>query len=499
VLLASAVTGLADYALKLEAAAHVAKGPALVRFFGLFYAGAGVVSLLLQIVVSKPAVARLGLGGAVAAHPAVVAVSAALGFFIPGPWRGVLPRGSDYCVRSSLFRAGYELLYTPLPAATKRSMKPVIDVGWDSVGRGAAAAVALALGLLPPAWTFAAVNAAALAVALVELGVARRLQAGYVEALEGGLVRSAADLETAAERSLTDFTIAESVVGLDPASVRRALGARAARRTAAAAPAAPAIDDPVVAAIADLRSADVSRIRATLAALPRDPLVVGALVPLLARRDVLRPVLEAIESFGTRATAQLVDALLDAGTPDAVRRRLPAALRRCPSTLGRDGLLEALRRPGLDLRLRCGRALLSLTERHPELAIPRETALAAVDRALRDWGERSRLREHVLDLLVLGLEREPAEIAARALDCDDAHLRGTALEYYETTLPRALFAAVAPLLEPARGAVARAPAEAAGRRPPATDARGELLKAGATMTLSLADIEQRLAEAEADS
>jgi hypothetical protein len=494
ILLAAAVAALADYALKSEAVAHFPKGQPLVRFFGLFYAGTALISFLVQSTLGRTVLARLGLGGSVAAHPAGVAVASALGFVLPGPWRGVLPRGTDVCVRSSVFRAGYELLYTPLPESTKRAVKPVIDVGWDSLGKTAGAVGVLVLTRLPQAWLFAAVNAAALAAALVELAVARRLQGGYVAALEGGLVRSAESIEQAADYSLSDFTAVESLAGFDRASLQRAL--------AAGGPAVPPVvaahdADPVLAALAGLRSHDPARMRAVLRAPPRDPLVIGALVPLLGRRDVLREVVAALESFGARAAAQLVDALLDPTTPDAVRRRLPAVLRSCASPLARDGLLAGVRLPGLDLRLRCGRALVALTERSPELAVPREAALQALELALAGGGEPDRLREHLLDLLTLGLEREPAAIAARALGSDDAHLHGTALEYYETMLPRPLFAALAPRL-----LAARAPAavvSASGRHASAAQARDELLRAGATMTVSLDEIRRQLADADEES
>ena len=214
--------------------------------------------------------------------------------------------------------------------------------------------------------------------------MARRLRAGHVRALERSLVRGGQDIEQAAEYSLSDFTVVESLAGLDVASLQRALAARGPRSRAAA---PPAPVDPVVAAIADLRSGDPDRLRAALRALPRDVLVVGALIPLLGRRDVLRQVVAALESFGARASAQLVDALLDPATPDAVRRRLPAVLRSCASPLARDGLVAGLRLPALELRLRCGRALLALTEENPDLAVPREAALAALERALGEDGD----------------------------------------------------------------------------------------------------------------
>jgi hypothetical protein len=241
----------------------------------------------------------------------------------------------------------------------------------------------------------------------------------------------------------------------------------------------------VVTAIADLRSGDLERIRAALSQPLRDPLLIGALIPLLARADVLRPVVDALVAYGPRAAGQLVDALLDPGTAQVARRRLPLVLKSCASPLARDGLIQALAAPSLELRLRSGRALLALTGDHPELAVPAPEALAAVERELASDGDSADVREHVFNLLALALEREPMHIAARACATDDPYLRGTALEYLETVLAPGLFAALQPRLA---GAGAAAP-----RHRPTAEARADLLRAGATMSMSLEEVKRHLA------
>jgi hypothetical protein len=92
---------------------------------------------------------------------------------------------------------------------------------------------------------------------------------------------------------------------------------------------------------------------------------------------------------------------------------------------------------------------------------------------------------------VLALEREPARIAARAFDGGDAYVRGTALEYLETVLPPALFAALVPRLF---GAAAPAPC---GRA--AEEVRAQLLDAGATMTMSAPEVRRQLGMGEEDA
>ena len=441
---AAMLAALVDYVMKAEAVAYFGKGEPLVRFFGLFYAGTGFAAFLIQAALGRLALTRLGLAGSVASHPVVVGAAAVLGFVLPAPWRGILPRSLDVTLRSSVFRAGYELFYTPLPEATKRSAKSIVDVAWDCFGNAGGAALILVLTRLGAAHSLAAVNVAAVIAAGAELLVARRLRAGYVGALEGGLRRQSEATSSTPQYALADFTAVQSLGGFDRAAVLRALAEAGERERATTAAPTPA--DPVVAAIGALRSGDFARIRVALDNPPRDPLLIGALIPLLARTDLLRPVVAALVAYGPRAAGQLVDALLDPDTSEVVRRRLPLVLKSCASPLARDGLVQALGASSLELRLRCGRALLALTADHPELAVPMPSVLSTVERELGGEGDPRLVREHVFNLLALALEREPVHIAARAFETADPYLRGTALEYLETVLSPALFAALQPRL-----------------------------------------------------
>jgi hypothetical protein len=485
VALAAGLASLVDYVLKAEAVAAFGPGEPLVRFFGLFYAATGLAAFVLQATLGRFVLARLGLGGSVASHPIVVGAAGLLGFIVPPPWRGILPRGLDVTLRASVFRAGYELFYTPLPDVTKRTAKSVVDVAADCLGKSGGAAVILILTRVAPAYAIPAVHVAGILAAGVELAVARRLRNGYVRALEGGLRQQASDLEHAAQYSLSNFTVVESMAGLDRTSVLRALGEESEARPGSHP------HDPVVAAIVELRSGDVSRTRVALRALPTDPLVIGALIPLLERRPLVRDVVVALSAIGSRAAGQLVDALLCPSTSAIVRRRLPLVLASCASALARDGLVQGLDASDVDVKLRCGRALLALTERNPELGVSPHAMLTAVERALAQDCEPASLRKHIFTLLALGLDREPMQIAAVAFETDDPYLRGTAQEYLETVLSPALFSALAPRL-------AAPPAPTLPRRRTAAEARADLLHAAVTLTVSADDVRRQLVGSDDD-
>src|SRR5262249_29684921 len=148
------------------------------------------------------------------------------------------------------------------------------------------------------------------------------------------------------------------------------------------------------------------------------------------------------------------------------------------------GLMAALEELDFECRLRCGRALLALTDEHPGLLTPFPAALTLVERELVGDGVPHLIKEHVFNLLALALEREPVRIAARAFGTDDAYMRGTALEYLETVLPARLFSALRPLL------AASGPPPA--RRRPEAEVRADLIRAGMTMTVSLDEVRRQL-------
>jgi len=166
-------------------------------------------------------------------------------------------------------------------------------------------------------------------------------------------------------------------------------------------------------------------------------------------------------------------------------------LKSCPSPVARDGLRAALDALDFETRLRCGRALLALTDEHPGLQKPSPDTLALVERDISAGGEMHLLREHVFNLLALALDREPVRIAARAFTTEDVYVRGTALEYLETVLTPRLFAALTPLL----AVTTQLPP---ARRRSAAEVRDDLIRAGATMTVSLDEVRRQLEAAAAE-
>jgi AAA family ATP:ADP antiporter len=466
VALGALAEALLDYVLSANAVASYGRGGPLLAFFALFHTGVAVTGLLVQAAASRSSLERFGLAGTVALQPGGVLATAALGLLWPGLWTAIAARGLEAVLHGSLYRSGYELLYTPLPLVQKRATKAIVDVGFDKVGSvlGGLLTAAL-LAILPGAALWASL-AGAIAVSLACLAILPRLHRGYVGSLEESLRSGSVRLEQDdVIDGTTRYTLARTGLALDRNALLREIEGMRGRTPARG-------DEPLLAAVTALRGADTSAARAALGS-GLTPALVGHALPLLARDELAADAVRALRRVAPAVTGQLVDALVDPSQPDAVRRRLPRVLRVCANPLAALGLRLGLADRAFEVRYRCGQALAGIVERSPELAPPRDVVFDEVKRELGRLAARGadddRRLEAVFTLLTLAVAREPVQIAYRALRSQDRALRGTALEYLENVLPEDMRAALLPHLD--------APAPARRRRA-AAEVEADLLRSG---------------------
>lgn len=520
VALSSFSSALLDYVLSARLVAIHLDVVELSTFFALFHAAVGLLAMLVQLTLTRAALEWLGLGGSVALVPSTVLTLGVIALAVPHVWSAVLLRGAEALVQGSLSRSAYELFYTPLPRAQKRPTKMLIDVGVDRIGTMAGGAVtALMVATFPGLGkrTFVAI---AMAVAIGSLFCAARLHGGYVAALAGRLRRGAIRIDprdvfdSTTRRTLADsialdrralldaieqqtsqrgadrdgtehaadglesgdtvlvgpsgagFEAAPGSVGLQLGSTRRFRGSEERRPR-----------DPLIDSIIDLRSDDTDCVRRALAG-PIEPEVVAHVVPLLGRDELARDALAALRSIADRATGALSDALLDPTLSVVIRRRVPRALDRCPTSRCAQALVEGLFDPEQDVRSQCALALLRIIEQNPKVPLSRERIVDAIQYDLSRQnkrlpaskdvfdGHRSIDEEfaharadpridHAMTLLAVVLEREPVHLAYHALYGDDPALRGTAIEYLDNVLPEGIKPALLGLVEGSAPAMAR--------------------------------------------
>jgi AAA family ATP:ADP antiporter len=438
----AAIEAMLDYTLSAGAVAGGATGPRLMSFFALFHTGVGLLGIAAQGVLVPRALRGLGLARTAAAQPAAVVAGGLLGLLVPGVATAIVVRATEAVLHNSLFRSAYELFYTPLPEDAKRATKSFVDVGCDKLGAVLGGAVVLAVVSVAPGHATPVLFASCVALAAASLSLCRRLEGGYVRTLAESLQAGAIHLDMSAVKdatSLLTLTRLGAMPGLQEALATRTM--------------APA--DPIVEVILALASADPMRARGALQAQRSlDPRLVPFVIPLLrAQQETSADALRALRTVAPRAVGQIVDALVDANQPLAVRRRLPQVLKGCADPRAIHGLVLALRDESFDVRRECASALNRLYEEQPSLAVDRQPLLAAAQGELAAWpsgldphGEDGERRlGFVFDLLACALERRPVQIALWALRSKN-RLSGTALEYLENVAPPPLFRSLAVVL-----------------------------------------------------
>ena len=449
---------LADYVFKVKPSRRSARGDALLQFFALYYAGVSLLAFVVQSFSAPIVLEKLGLAVTTATPSLALLVGGLGGLVFPGLGGALVARAAESTLRSSLFKTGYEIFFTPIAPHDKRAAKSIIDVGFDRLGDAVGGGLIRLLIMLPAT------------VAL--LGVARRgcWLLGYRRRRRA-----------AAQPRLHPHARAQP-----PRSRRRtrAVGRRRhhdedrhdAHHTCAAAHRRldrTARDDDGTGADAGQpirRSREILALRsrnrdAVLQVLRSEeglpaPLI-PHVIPLLAWDPVAEDAVRALRKVAEERVGELIDALLDPNQPFASRRRLARVFSVCVSQRAVDGVLLGLEDLRFEVRFQCGRSLAAILEKNPRIRIDKERVFDVVRREVavgRPVWESHRLLDtveadsrsfvdeflkdragqslaHVFTLLSLVLPTAPLQIAYRGLHTDDPGLRGTALEYLEGVLP----------------------------------------------------------------
>ena len=495
--------GFLDYVFKAEAASAYSD-ESLMRFFAVFYTVVGLVTFLVQTTLGRTLLEKYGLAKTTSALPVSVASASVIALISPTLATVGFARAIEGILRSSAFRSGYELFYTPVPALEKRATKSIIDVGFKRMGDAfGAGLVALTIWLLAENTVYALLGLA-IGFSAVVVYIARRLHGGYVSELESSLKTRAIELDMVdLDESTTRSTVLKTMGAIDISEVRRhvaALGgnlesagrvvspnaaAQAAMTSAPpqqfVTPIPAARNDPssaqidaIVHRITELRSGDPRRVKAALRMQTElTPAIVPHVLPLMAWDEVSEAAIDALRRVAARVVGQLTDCIVDPNEEFTIRRRLPRVLCVIENDRAIAALFLALEDKRFEVRFQCGRALAILHAKNPALAMPRKEVTKAVlrevavdkrvwesqrlldevadeeqdfvDAYLRDRSRRS--LQHVFTLLSLTLDREPLQIAFRGLHTSDSTLRGTALEYLESVLPDEIRQSLWPFIE----------------------------------------------------
>jgi hypothetical protein len=458
VVLTALTSGIVDYAFKAEAAAEFSKRESLMTVFAVFYTATGLITFVAQTTLSRRLLMRLGIGGTIALLPGAVMLGSILGAAVTRLWSVIVVRASEEVISNSLYRSGYELLFTPLSAERKRPTKTVVDVGFKRVGDAMGSGLVMAVVFFVPELATWLVLVTAAFASAASLYVALRLHRGYVDELASSLLDGRIELEESevfdatTRRTLADTTMAinreQLLAQIEELRASQDSGDETGSGTSSVSVRPeprppPSVDPSLLDAAAALSSGDNHRVRQALRGALEPPLV-GFALPLLGDDVYGRAARRALRQAAPRALGTLVDALLDEDQPEAVRRRLPDVIASVPSRRAALGLFEGVACGPRPVRDRCVRALTELMERQPELAPRSEHVYEA---AVEELSSLEPSLSRVFALLGLVLDAEPLRISLSGLRSDDPQLRGTSYEYLENVIPEHVRKKLWPQLE----------------------------------------------------
>ncbi len=548
VLFGTTSAALVDYLFKAQAVATFGRGDHLLRFFALYYAATSLLTFVLQTSSSRAILDRFGIG-VTTSTPSWALLAGSLGSLIsPSFGSLVVARGGESVLRSSWFRAGYELFFTPIPAAEKRAAKSLIDVGFDRLGDAVGGGLVRIVTLGAPALQSPAILSLAMCCSAVAVFAASRLNRGYLGTLANNLIKRGLPagqapirqhrttkamgrvMRSIHHRAVNRHAADAKVSHRTTTSVMRSLltrhGLNDAPDDATRAVAGPRVDrvpmvtgnavlDAELRDIINLRSRDRERVTEVLSrAEGLSPTLIPHVIPLLAWDVVANHAMFALQKVAEERIGQLEDALLDPNQDFAVRRRLARVFSIGVSARAAAGALLGLDDARFDVRFQSARSLTSILEKNPRIDVDRQRIFNVVLREVavsRPVWESRRLLDgvasqspldafvrdrageslaHVFTLLSLVMPREPLQIAFRSLQTDDEHLRGTALEYLEGVLPPEIRERLWPFLEVT-------PARRTSR--PRQEVIAELLRSNHSVVLNLEELRRRSPEATAES
>jgi hypothetical protein len=510
VLMGAVAETFVDQVFKTHVKAELGMGQSLGSFLSLYYAALSLTTFVIQTGASRYVLEKLGLAAAASTPALTFLVGGAAALLVPGLRSLMLTRAGEAVVRASVYRAGYEIFYTPMAPDDKRAVKSIIDVGADRAGDIIGATMTQQVLWIPQPAQTTVLLWLAMACAGVGLLVAHRLTRGYAESLERSLLDRALELDLSSVDDLTTRTTLLRTIAR-PGLTGTAGSTRSAATSPPSSPAGSTIEDPELDQIVALRSRDAARVLHVLRSdRPLAATAIAHVIPLLARNDVSDECIRALRSVAEERVGELVDALTDRNQPFAVRRRLARVFSVCVSQRAADGVLLGLEDLRFEVRYQCARSLLAIVEKNPAIHIDKAHILALVQKEVavnKDVWEKRRLLDaaeerdeksfleglvreranqslaHVFTLLALVLPMEPLRIAFRGLHTEDEGLRGTALEYLESVLPREIREGLWRFLEDRR-------APATTRRPH-DETLANLLRSNQSIRAKLEELHQR--------
>ncbi|MCB2149305.1 MAG: hypothetical protein KQI81_22685 [Deltaproteobacteria bacterium] len=175
------VAKLVEYQFSAVATAQIPGADQLTAFFGLWLSNLNVLSLLIQLFVTRRVVGMIGVGVSLYFLPMIIALGSVLVLIHPALWAAICLKVGDGSMKNSVNKAALELMVLPVPVEFKNQAKTFIDVIVDSVATGMGGLLLLGISAV---YGLSVRPAAVLTVGLIGIWVVliQRIRNEYIEA-----------------------------------------------------------------------------------------------------------------------------------------------------------------------------------------------------------------------------------------------------------------------------------------------------------------------------
>lgn len=127
---------IVEYQFSAVASINILDEDELTAFFGFWLSNLNIVSLLIQLFVTRRVVGVFGVGTSLFFLPIGILLGSIAVLISPALWAAILIKISDGSLKNSINKAGMELLALPIPLEIKNTAKSFIDVFVDSFATG---------------------------------------------------------------------------------------------------------------------------------------------------------------------------------------------------------------------------------------------------------------------------------------------------------------------------------------------------------------------------
>ncbi|WP_159520859.1 hypothetical protein [Sunxiuqinia indica] len=130
------VAKLVDYQFSAIASVAISDPDQLTSFFGFWFSNFNLLSLFIQLFITRRVVGVFGVGTSLLILPAAILLGAVCTLFFPILGAAVFIKMSDGSLKQSINKSATELLALPIPVEFKNKTKSFIDVFVDSAATG---------------------------------------------------------------------------------------------------------------------------------------------------------------------------------------------------------------------------------------------------------------------------------------------------------------------------------------------------------------------------